>query len=180
MEILKRLYWDLSLNHERKSYIEYLIRNVPGQFGMILRERWYKRRFKSAGSNIHIMPGTQFIKPEKINCRDNVFFGVNNYIQAAGGLILGSDVMLGPYVKIWTQNHVYKDFITPIWMQGYEYKPVEIGNDVWLGANVFIMPGVKIGDKCVVAANSVLGAKDYPMGCILAGYPARKVGSREP
>ena len=180
MEILKRLYWDLAAKHGRRAYIEQFIRNFPLQFGLILRERWYRRLFKKAGTRINIMPGTYIIHPEKVECRDNIFFGINNYIQAAGGLIMGSDVVLGPYVKIWTQNHLYQDFDNPVWQQGYEYKPVVIGNDVWLGASVFVMPGAKIGDKCIVSANSVLGGKEYPEGSILAGYPARKIGVRKP
>ena len=180
MEILKRLYWDLAAKDGRRAYVEQIIRNIPLRFGLILRERWYRRLFKKAGKQINIMPGAYIIHPGKVECHDNIFIGINNYIQAAGGLIMGSDVVLGPYTKIWTQNHVYQDFDTPVWQQGYDYKPVIIGSDVWLGANVFVMPGAKIGDKCIVSANSVLGGKEYPENSILAGYPARKIGVRKP
>ena len=66
----------------------------------------------------------------------------------------------------------------PVWQQGYDNKSVKIGNDVWIGANAFIMPGTILGDKCIVSAHSVVGARQYPSGTILAGHPARKIGNR--
>ena len=179
MEALKRIYWDLKAKHGRNHYVEHFLRNFPLGFGMYLRERWYSKQFKNCGPNLHILPGTYIIHPNKVTCGENVSIGINNYIQAAGGFEIGSDSMLGPYAKIWTQNHVYDDYNTPIWKQGYEVKPVVIGNDVWLGANVFVMPGAIIRDKCIVSANSVIGGKEYPEGYILAGYPARKIGERK-
>ncbi len=178
MEMLKRIYWDLKFKHGRNQFVEHFLRSLPLSFGMYMREQWYSKHFKSCGINLHVLPGTYILHPERVECGDNVFLGINNYIQAAGGLVLGSDVMFGPYVKIWTQNHIFEDYDTPVWKQGYEYKPVVIGNDVWLGANVFVMPGAIIGNNCIISANSVIAAKNYPDGCIMAGYPARKIGER--
>jgi acetyltransferase-like isoleucine patch superfamily enzyme len=56
---------------------------------------------------------------------------------------------------------------------------VVIGRDVWIGANAFVMPGVQLGDGCVVAAGAVVGAKKYPPYKILAGNPARVIGTRQ-
>ncbi len=81
-------------------------------------------------------------------------------------------------MKIWTQNHNYKEYNKPVWSQGYSYRPIRIGCDVWIGANAFIMPGTKLGNKCIILANSVVTSKEYPDGTILAGYPARKIGIR--
>lgn len=91
---------------------------------------------------------------------------------------MGSNVLLGPYTRIWTQNHNYKDPDIPVRAQGYTFRPVIIGDDVWIGANVFVMPGVVLGSGCVVSANSVVGRKEYPPRTVLAGYPARKIGAR--
>lgn len=178
--IIKQLYWDLRSPGDRDQYVSYLIRNFPGNVGAMIRRAWFSKRFKRCGKNLNVLPGTYIVNPQCIECGDNVFIGVCNYIQAGGGVVLGSDVLIGPYAKIWTQNHNYKDFLTPVHLQGYSFNPVEIGNDVWIGANVFIMPGTRIGSKSIVSANSVLSAKDYPEGSILAGYPARKIGARRP
>ena len=53
-------------------------------------------------------------------------------------------------------------------------KPVHIGNDVWIGGNVTILPGVTIGNNVVVAAGAVV-TKDVPDNCVVGGVPARKI-----
>lgn len=53
--------------------------------------------------------------------------------------------------------------------------PVFIGNNVWVGENVVILPGSKIGDGCVIGANTVVNGGDFPDGCVIAGAPARIV-----
>lgn len=177
--ILKAIYNDLHNRNGVNLYVEHLIRNLPRHFGMHIREKWYGRRFKRCGGNLHVLPGAYIINPHLVECGDNFFIGINNYIQAGGGIVCGNNVMMGPYAMIWTQNHIFADYRKPIWKQGYEYKPVKIGNDVWIGANVFIMPGANIGNGCVISANSVVGAKSYPDGSIIAGNPARKIGERD-
>ena len=170
-------------NHHKISiridpYIEYLIRNSPGGIGMRARKMWYQNKFNTCGSNLRVLPGAFIINPNKVACGDNFFVGINNYIQAGGGLICGSNVMMGPYAKIWTHNHVFSDPNIPIWQQGYDAKEVVIGDDVWIGANALIMPGAKIGNRAIISACSVVGAKNYPDGIILSGNPARKIGAR--
>ena len=178
MGLLKTLYWDLFSKKMRPLYIESLIRGLPGHFGERLREHWYRRRFAICGENLTVPLGAYFVNPQNIQCGDNVFWGLYCYIQAGGGLTLGSDVAIGPHVKIWTQSHRYHRSDLPVWKQGYEYNSVTIGDDVWIGANAFIMPGTVLGDRCVVSAHSVVNKKIYPEGTILAGHPARKIGNR--
>jgi len=177
---MRQLYWDLRSATTRDQYLAYFIRDIPGTFGIMIRRIWYTKRFKRAGVNLTILAGAYIMNPQNIECGDNVSIGIHNYIQAGGGLFLGSDVMMGPYVKIWTQTHNYADYHTPVHSQGYMYAPVTIGNDVWIAANAFIMPGTVIGNKTIIAASSVVGAKKYPDRIILAGYPARKIGERTP
>lgn len=178
ISLFKKLYWDLAAPGTRYLYVCRALRDIPGGFGIALRRIWYAKKLKRVGKNLVILSGVIILNPEKMECGDNVSIGVNNYIQAGGGLVIGSDTMLGPYVKIWTQTHNYKDYDTPVHSQGYTFEQVEIGRDVWVAANVFVMPGAIIRDKCVVSANSVVGRKAYSEGAIIAGYPARKVGER--
>ncbi len=60
----------------------------------------------------------------------------------------------------------------------YKYQPIEIGNDVFIGINSIIMPGVKIDDKVIIAAGSVV-TKSVPSGSIVAGVPAKIIGDFE-
>ncbi len=177
-ELLTSIYDDLFSRDLRSWFIATLISYIPGQTGIVIRRKWYSKRFKKAGKNLLILQGALILNPQKIECGDNVAIGIYNYIQGAGGLTLGSDVMFGPYAKIWTANHNMNDYNRPVRSQGYTFKSVEIGEDTWIGANAFIMPGAIVGRKCVIAACSVVGAKKYPDGIILAGNPARKIGSR--
>lgn len=178
IEFLKRFYWDMADRLERRLYVEYVFRNIPGQTGILLRRNLYQKFFLACGHSMSIQSGSYIIHPEKIRCGNHFQLGIHNYIQAGGGLCCGDNVMIGPYTKIWTQNHIIKDRNKPIRQQGYEYKGVQIGNDVWIGANAFIMPGTILGDGCVVSAGAVVAGKHYKEGIILAGNPARKIGER--
>ena len=53
-------------------------------------------------------------------------------------------------------------------------KPVNIGDDVWIGGNVTILPGVNIGNNVIIAAGAVV-TKDIPDNCVVGGVPARKI-----
>jgi acetyltransferase-like isoleucine patch superfamily enzyme len=100
-------------------------------------------------------------------------------IQAGGIIEVGEDVLIGPGAKIWSANHGFSDPSTPIQDQEYENKKVIIGNGCWIGANAFLMPGVNLGEGCIVSAGAIVGAKNYPPYKIIAGNPARVIGTRE-
>lgn len=57
----------------------------------------------------------------------------------------------------------------------YRYAPIKVGSDVFIGVGATVMPGVEIGDRCVVAAGAVV-TRSVPAGCVVAGVPARIVG----
>ncbi len=90
---------------------------------------------------------------------------------------LGHDVLMGPDVKIFSRNHVYRSTDIPIRNQGKQQETTSIGNDVWIGANVIILPGVRIGDHVVIGAGAVV-TKDIPDYAIVAGNPAGIVRMR--
>ena len=85
---------------------------------------------------------------------------------------IGDNVMIGPGTLITTVGHP----LSPLGRRKHLAfaKPVRIGNDVWIGGNVTILPGVTIGNNVVVAAGAVV-TKDIPDNCIVGGVPARKI-----
>ncbi|MEO2072882.1 MAG: acyltransferase [Zunongwangia sp.] len=101
--------------------------------------------------------------------------GTNCIIQS--NTFIGNYVIMGPGVKIYTKNHGFSNLNVPIALQPIKKKEVYIGNDVWLGANVIITPGVKIGNHVVIAAGSVV-TKDVPDYSIYGGVPARLIKNR--
>lgn len=92
------------------------------------------------------------------------------YIQALGGVYIGEGTIWGPRVTIISQNHDLNDF-----NKSYKKEEVRIGKNCWLGAGSVILPGVILGEKTIVGANSVV-TKSFPDGnCVLAGVPAQVV-----
>jgi acetyltransferase-like isoleucine patch superfamily enzyme len=178
LSYLKQLKWDLSSKYGRLLYYSSFIREIPGIFGEKIRENVYKKYFMECGENITIYQGVRFRGIHKLQIGNNVHIGVDNFIQASGGVSIGNNVLLGPGVKIWSVNHSSNLLDVPIFDQGYEYSSVEIADDVWLGANTFVMPGVKIPRGCIASAGCVIGKKNYPEFSLLAGNPARVIGNR--
>jgi len=176
--LLKRLYWDLRDPAERGIYGYWLIWQVPGIFGNMLRARYLAPRMKRVGTNFRVMAGCRFRSVEQLEVGDNVNIGFDNFLQARGGLQIGNNVSLAPGVKIWSTNHDYDDPDTPVEEQGHTHKPVVIGDNVFIAANAFILPGTNLGEGCIVSAGSVVGGKAYRPYSILAGNPARVIGQR--
>ena len=86
--------------------------------------------------------------------------------------------MMGPQCYIYTQNHEYSSIDKPMRLQGpQEIRPVSIGNDVWIGSRVTILPGVNIGDGAIIAAGAVV-TKDVPSYAIVGGVPAKLLRMR--
>ena len=85
--------------------------------------------------------------------------------------------MIGPNTLITTVGHPLSALERRDYM-AYA-KPVRIGNDVWIGGNVTILPGVTIGNNVVVAAGAVV-TKDIPDNTLVGGVPAKKIRDLEP
>ena len=102
--------------------------------------------------------------------------GTNCVIQS--NTYIGDNVIMGPDVKIYTKNHKYESLDVPIQSQGHTEEAVRVGNDVWIGANVVITPGVIIGDHSIVAAGAVV-TKAVPPYAIVGGVPAKVLKYRK-
>jgi acetyltransferase-like isoleucine patch superfamily enzyme len=176
--VLKLLYWELKDYYARFNLLSWLIRSVPGRAGFLLRSRLLGKYFASLGENVYIYPGVKIRGVHKLSIGNEVGLGEDVFIQAEGGVTIGNNVALGPRVMIWSMNHKIEGQ-SPITDEHYEYKKVVIEDDVWIGANCFIMPGVTIQRGSIVSACSVVGVKAYPPYSIIAGHPARVIGNRQ-
>lgn len=102
-----------------------------------------------------------------IHIGERVFFNSSCHFQDQGGIFIGDDVLIGHNVVLATVNHVlHPDDRHNI------YKPIRIGNKVWIGSNAVITQGVTIGDGAVVAAGAVVN-RDVPANCVVGGVPAK-------
>lgn len=122
-----------------------------------------------------IEPYCRLVGEPKILVGDN--FYVNAHCHLLGEINIGSNVMIGPKTVIWARDHGMKAG-TPMKLQQHNKAPINIGDDVWIGAQVTILKGVTIGNGAVIAAAAVV-TKDVPEKAIVAGNPAEVIKYRE-
>lgn len=103
---------------------------------------------------------------------DHTRIGLHNTI--IGPVTIGSNVNLAQGITITALNHNFSETNKRIDEQGISTNAVTIDDDVWIGANAVILPGVKIGNHCVVAAGAVV-TKDVPPHSLVAGVPAKVI-----
>lgn len=109
-----------------------------------------------------------------IHLGENFFSNFNCVILDEAPVHFGSDVLLAPNVSIYTVNHPSN---AENRRAGLEYaRPVTIGNNVWIGGNSVILPGVVIGDNTIIGAGSVV-TKSIPANVLAAGNPCRVIKS---
>lgn len=165
------------------SYITYyfLARHLPGSdvpYSMgskKFRAFLAKRMFASMGKNVNIEHGAFFASGKDIEIGNNSGLGLN--CRVAGPLSIGNDVMMAPGVSIYTQNHETENIYRPMRLQTAAKKKVTIGNDVWIGANAIILPGVTVGNGAIVAAGAVV-TKNVPDFAVVGGNPAKVIKIR--
>ena len=93
---------------------------------------------------------------------------INSYssINCMEKITIGENCLFGEGVRLYDQNHVFKDAALPIKFQGFKTAPIIIGNNCWLGANVIVLKGVAIGDNCIIAAGTVV-SENVPANMIV-------------
>lgn len=166
------------LSHAVESYLGALFRGLPGLEGYWLRSILYRSLFKSAGRGLYIYPGVRLSFCRSMRVGTRVAINSGTYIDARGGVSLGDGVMIGPNSVIVSVEHGTADTERPMWQQPLNLAPVTVGDDVWIGANVTILPGTTIGRGVVIGAGSVV-AQDIPEFTVATGQPARVMRRRD-
>jgi maltose O-acetyltransferase len=129
---------------------------------------------QKCGENVNIEKFASF--PRSVQLGHNS--GIGYKCEVACNTCIGDNVMMGPEVVMYSVNHKFDRVDIPMCKQGFqEGQPITIGNNVWLGRRVIILPGVTIGDGCVIGAGAVV-AKDIEPYSIAVGNPARVVKKR--
>jgi acetyltransferase-like isoleucine patch superfamily enzyme len=137
-----------------------------------------RSKLKRVGKGVKISPTAIFKYPEMIQIGDHSFINhlCSVWASPSGPITIGSNVLLGPCVSIFSSNHgIARGEL--IRNQPGQDAPVRIGDDVWLGANAVVTAGVSIGDGAVVGAGAVV-TTDLPPMSISAGVPARVISYR--
>ena len=136
------------------------------------RQKAIKELFAKTGEQVYIEPHFWCDYGYNINVGERFHANHNLIILDAGGVSFGDDVFIGPSCGFYTSGHPL-DFERR--NQGLEYAyPIKVGNNVWFGAGVQVMPGVTIGDNVVIGGGSLV-FKDIPSNSIAFGNPCKVV-----
>ena len=182
-----------------KRWIDYLIMNQRDA-----RPRWYVRLlaplYQHRGRGSKIYHSVRMDTPpyrrfwlgrrsvvESYCCINNAvgdvtigdYTRIGIHCTVIGPVCIGSHVNLAQGITVTALNHNFGDAARRIDEQGVSTKPVVIGDDVWIGANAVILPGVTIGRHCVIAAGAVV-TKDVPDYTLAGGVPAKTIKDISP
>lgn len=136
------------------------------------RNKLLKRILGKTGEKIHIEPNFWCDYGYRVEVGENFYANFDLVILDAGGVTFGDNVFIGPSCGFHTSGHPI-DFERR--NKGLEYAyPIVVGNNVWFGAGVHVMPGVIIGDNVVIGGGSVL-VKNIPSNSVAAGNPCKVI-----
>ena len=137
------------------------------------REKMLKQMFAEIGEDCYIEPPLHANWGGK-HCHfgKNVYCNFNLTLVDDTHIYVGDYSKFGPNVVIATAGH---PILPELREKAYQYNaPVKIGKCVWLGAGVIVLPGVEIGDNCVIGAGSVV-TTNVPANCVAVGNPCRVI-----
>lgn len=136
------------------------------------RIQLFKELFGTTGENLWVEPPFHCDYGSHIHVGENFYANYDCLILDVCDVTIGNNVFFAPRVNIYTAGHPID---AEVRNQQMEFgKKVSIGNDVWIGGNTIINPGVHIGDNVVIGSGSVV-TKDIPSGVVAAGNPCRVI-----
>lgn len=136
------------------------------------RHEILKKLLGSMGKNTYIEPPLHANWGCHTHVGDNFYSNFNLTLVDDADITIGDNVMCAPNVVIATAGH---PILPSLRVKAMQYNiPVRIGNNVWLGAGVIVLPGVTIGDNSVIGAGSVV-TRDVPADCVAYGTPCKVV-----
>jgi acetyltransferase-like isoleucine patch superfamily enzyme len=155
-----------------------------------LRERLTRRYYRTmlfsrcaeVGDGVVVGPDVWwnfwFVQPENLRFGQGTVINGECYLNAQGGVRFGRYCHVGKGLTVYSSNHNYRSVVAIPYDDQDLSKPVDIGDCVWIGANVSILPGTTIGRGAVVAMGAVVRG-NVPSCAIVAGNPATIVGMRD-
>lgn len=140
-----------------------------------IRQKIKTKKYHKKG--LYITPPYYVSNIQNIRFNSPVYIGPNSWLELRGKLHLGAGTIIGPRLKVLTSNHRYNGNLLP-YDEIYIVKDIVIHENVWIGADVLLLPGVIIEEGAVIAAGSVV-TKHVPKCAIVGGNPAKIIKYRD-
>ncbi|MGM0582182.1 MAG: acyltransferase [Bacteroidota bacterium] len=139
--------------------------------------RKLKNEFSTCGENVVMRFRSNFTHPKNTNIGENVWIGENGWFQGIGGISIGNNVIISRNCTIFSGYHDYNAELLPYDNHDVK-KPVIIEDNVWIGMNVNIIPGVKIGEGAIIGMGTTI-THDVPPLAIVGSVAHRVIKYRD-
>lgn len=179
ISLLKRCFERFELGSEEWHKAQHFVSKLSSSsFHSNVRTLFYEITMKkNCKGKFYCLPNVCFNFPKRIKIGYNVFINRNVNIVARDYITIGDNVMIGPNTVINSGSHKYENPNMLIRDQGHKKAPIIICNDAFIGGNVFILPGVTIGEGAVIGAGSIV-TKNVEPNTVVVGNPARIIKRR--
>ena len=136
-----------------------------------------KVSIQSCGFNVKLNGRIFVSNTQTLSIGNNIHIGDNAYLKTEGGLTIGDNTHISRNLTVYTVNHEYEGTALP-YDNDFHLKPVSIGKNVWIGMNVNLIPGIRVGNGAIIAMGSTV-TKDVPAHSIIGGAPAIIIKNRD-
>ena len=165
-----------NINDPELREIRYRVRDIVDEFNALSaravseKERLIRTIFGRVGENVHFEKGMRIDYGCNTHIGNNVFINFNFVLLDCAPVTIGNNVFIAPDVQIYTAQHP----LDPDTRNQHigSARPINIGDDVWIGGGSIILPGVTIGKGSTIGAGSVV-KHDIPAAVIAAGNPCQ-------
>lgn len=168
------------INDPELVEIRYTTRDKVDQFNQLNARQVKEKRlliqsiFKQVGEQVHIEKGLRVDYGLNTSIGHNVFINYNLVLLDCAPVIIGNNVFIAPNVQIYTAEHP----LDPTERRNHKgsARPIVVGDDVWIGGGVILLPGITIGKGTTIGAGSIV-TKSIPANVIACGNPCRTIRS---